>query len=85
MNPPRPLPSPPSPSSPVPASGFRRGLGGHLAALLVLKAVLLFLLWTCCIAPYRVHVDAPHMAERIAGAPANQSMRDTRHDRSDGR
>ena len=40
----------------------------HLAIVLVVKVVLLFLLWHAFIKPNKVAVDAEVMSERLAGA-----------------
>ncbi len=50
-----------------------RRLVRHLVRLLLLKVILLALLWSVFIRPYRISVDAPAMESRF-GAAASPSI-----------
>ncbi len=65
-------------------SRLRSGLGRHLILVLALKVVLLTALWFAFIKPYHVTVDENVMGARIVG-PANPTIRENSHDRSNGR
>jgi hypothetical protein len=56
----------------------------HLAAILILKVVVLAGLWFAFIKPYRVAVDAAVMGERLSGQ-SNSTNKENHNDRFNGR
>jgi len=63
----------------------RPSLALHLGIVLLLKFALLALLWYLLVMPFRVEINAPAMAERLAQSTQQSNLKEQSHDRSERR